>query len=84
MYKVKFSKKAEKAYKKLPAVVKVRIDQKIAYLQSTPKGIDTKKLTGYENTYRTRVGTYRIVFEIEDENLIVWVLDVGTRGGIYQ
>ena len=83
-YKVKFSKKAEKAYKKLPGNIKVRIDQKINYLRLTPRGNDTKKLVGNANAYRTRVGSYRIVYEIEDDKLLIWVLDVGPRGSIYQ
>ena len=36
-YEVKFSKKAEKAYKKLPGNIKLRIDQKINYLSMTTK-----------------------------------------------
>ncbi len=83
-YEVKFSKKAAKAYKKLPPNIKARIDQKINYLRLTPRGQDTKKLVGHENAYRTRVGSYRIVYEIEDGELLVWILDVGPRGGIYQ
>ena len=83
-YEVKFSKKASKAYKKLPGDVRLRIDQKINYLRYTPRGHDTKKLVGHENAYRTRVGNYRIVYEIEDEKLLVWILDVGPRGSIYQ
>ena len=83
-YEVKFSKKAEKAYKKLPGDIRQRIDQKINYLRATPRGHDTKKLVGQENVYRTRVGSYRIVYEIEDNKLLVWILDVGPRGSIYQ
>ena len=83
-YEVKFSKKAKKAYKKFPGNIKVRIDQKINYLCLTPRGSDTKKLVGNANAYRTRVGSYRIVYEIEDDNLLVWILDVGSRGSIYQ
>ena len=83
-YEVKFSKKAEKAYKKLPNNIKLRIDQKLDYLSSTPRGTDTKKLAGHENAYRTRVGDYRIVYEIEDDQLLVWILDLGHRGGIYR
>lgn len=83
-YEVKFSKKAEKAYKKLPGSIRLRIDQKINYLRATPRGKDTKKLSGHVNSYRTRVGGYRIVYEIEDGKLLVWILDVGPRGGIYQ
>lgn len=83
-YAVKFSKKAEKAYNKLPGNIRARIDQKINYLQNTPRGSDTKKLVGHTNAYRTRVGSYRIVYEIEDNELLVWILDVGSRGSIYQ
>ena len=84
MYEVKFSKKSAKAYKKLPPNIKARIDQKINYLRLTPRGPDTKKLAGHVNSYRTRVGSYRIVYEIEDSQLLVWILDVGPRGSIYQ
>lgn len=84
MYEVKFSKKASKAYKKLPGDVRIRIDQKLSYLRSSPRGADTKKLAGMQNAYRTRVGTYRIVYEIEDDKLIVWIVDVGHRSSIYQ
>lgn len=83
-YTVKFSKKATKAYNKLPSGVRLRIDQKIDYLTADPRGIDTKKLAGQINAYRTRVGTYRIVYEIEDNELIVWILDVGHRKDIYK
>jgi mRNA interferase RelE/StbE len=37
MYEVRFSKKAEKAYKKLPGEVRVRIEQKLEYLKRTPR-----------------------------------------------
>ncbi|GAB2191795.1 hypothetical protein MAH1_34030 [Sessilibacter sp. MAH1] len=84
MYDVKFSKNAEKAYNKLPANMRARIDQKIVYLRATPRGPDTKKLQGSQNTYRTRVGTYRIVFEISDGELLVWILDVDHRSSVYK
>lgn len=84
MYEVKFSKKAEKAYNKLPGNIRFRIDEKLNYLRATPRGPDTKKLSGMQNAYRTRVGDYRIVYEIEDDKLVVWIVDVGHRGSIYR
>lgn len=84
MYTVKFSKKADKAYKKLPRNIQSRIDEKLEYLRQTPRGTDTKKLSGMDGLYRTQVGNYRIVFEIEDNELVVWIVDVGPRGSIYQ
>lgn len=83
MYEIKFSKKAEKSYRKLPIPIKIRIDQKLEYLKNTPRGADTKKLVG-EDAYRTRVGDYRIVYEIDDKKIIVWIVDVGPRGSIYR
>lgn len=84
MYEIVFSKNAEKAYKKLPGDIRGRIDQKLNYLRVTPRGPDTKKLVGEQNAYRTRVGTYRIVYEIEDNALVVWILDMGHRSSIYK
>lgn len=83
-YTVRLSAKAEKAYRKLPASVRHRIDQKLEYLRATPRGSDTKKLVGQMNAYRTRVGDYRIVYEINDTELIVWIIDIGNRGDIYR
>ena len=83
-YRVEFSAKADKAYRKLAATIRRRIDEKIEYLRTTPRGSDTKKLAGHVNTYRTRVGDYRIVYDIEDAKLVVWILDVGHRGDIYR
>jgi len=47
MYEVRFSKKAERAYKRLPGDVKNRIDDKLNYLRQTPRGPDTKKTSRY-------------------------------------
>jgi len=44
MYEVKYSKKAEKEYNKLPKNIRDRIDKKIKYLKLTPRGTDTKEL----------------------------------------
>lgn len=83
-YEVRFSKKAEKAYNKLPVSIRLRIDEKLVYLRTTPRGGDTKKLSGQADAYRTRVGEYRIVYEIEDKQLLVWIIDVGHRRDIYR
>ena len=44
---------------------------------------DVKKLKGYENYYRLRVGDIRIIFEKEDDKLKIIVIDIGNRGQIY-
>jgi mRNA interferase RelE/StbE len=41
-------------------------------------------LKGYDNIYRKRLGDYRVVWEVMENRLVVLVLKVGQRQGIYQ
>jgi len=45
---------------------------------------DIKKLAGYSDRYRLRVGDYRIIYEIADEQLIILVVGVGHRREAYR
>jgi mRNA interferase RelE/StbE len=51
-------------------------------LAQTPRPQGYKKLKG-RSGYRIRVGDYRVIYEIEDEILIIQVVDVGHRKDIY-
>jgi len=82
-YIVKFSSQAVKDYRKLTPEMKRRVDQKLDYLRATPRGPDTKKLAGSDNLYRVRVGDYRIVFEIHDAELVVWIVRIKPRDSVY-
>jgi len=52
-------------------------------LTENPRPHGYKKLTG-RNGYRIRVGTYRILYDIFDTSLIIEVVNVGSRGGVYE
>jgi mRNA interferase RelE/StbE len=45
---------------------------------------DLKKLTGYSDRYRLRVGDYRIIYEIADRQLIILIVGVGHRREAYR
>ena len=45
---------------------------------------DTKPLSGAKNLYRLRVGTFRVIYTIMNDVLIVQVLDVGNHGDVYK
>jgi len=80
-FKVEFSKRAAKDYKKLPDNYKVLIDLALTKL-SEGIPIDIKPIIGEENIYRLRVGKYRILFtHIRDT---VLVTRVGVRGDVYK
>lgn len=81
MYQIIIKKKAKKFIDKLPINEKRRIASAIGQL---PNGEDIKKLKGYDELLRLRVGDYRIIYSVDNGKLIVYVIDVGNRGDIYK
>jgi mRNA interferase RelE/StbE len=77
-------RKAEKALKRLHGEILERTRQAIRALAENPRPIGYKKMTGYDNLYRIRVGDWRIIYAIEDDKLIILVLEVAPRGKIYR
>ncbi len=60
-----------------------RIVARIAKLADNPRPKGCEKLTG-EEKYRVRQGRYRIVYLIEDQELVVYIFKVGHRKDIYR
>lgn len=80
-YKVKFSKTAAKKYCKLPLSYKEMVDINLLNLVEN-KNTDIKKIIGVENCYRIRIGKYRILIIVDEDDLII--TDIGSRGEIYK
>jgi mRNA interferase RelE/StbE len=83
-YQIEISKSATKQLKKLPTDIKQRIDAKILDLGIDPRPSGVKKLKNTDNTYRVRVGDYRILYDIFDEILLIAVVEVGHRREVYK
>ena len=83
-YKVEFSKVASKQFKKLPENLQGRIQIKIDELATEPRPNGVKKLKDRENAYRIQVGTYRILYNIMDDLLLITVIRVGHRRDVYR
>ena len=81
MYQIIIKKKAKKFIDKLPNNEKKRI---IAAIELLPNGEDIKRLKGYSDLLRLRVGDYRIIYTVDNGKLIIYVIDVGNRGEIYK
>lgn len=81
IYHIIIEKPALKFLDKQPLPQRKRILQAI---QKLPEYGDIKPLVGYENLYRLRVGTYRIIYTIEQDLLIIRVMNVGNRGDVYK
>lgn len=84
MYQIELTNGATKQLNKLPSNIKERIDIKILDLAIEPRPNGVKKIKGDENSYRIRVGDYRIIYEIYDDILLITVVRVGHRSKIYK
>ncbi len=83
-FTVRISKRAERELRNIDRRDRIRIAARIDQLASNPRPDDVKKLAGGEALYRIRVGDYRILYRIEDEELLVLVVRVGARGEVYR
>jgi mRNA interferase RelE/StbE len=73
LYSVMISKSARREVKRIPASVVERIAAVIRAFPGQPRPHGSLKLEGEEDTYRIRVGNYRIVYEINDANKTVFI-----------
>jgi mRNA interferase RelE/StbE len=61
-----------------------RITQRILALADNPRPPGVEKLSGTNEKYRIRQGNFRILFEIQDDTLVVYVVRIGDRKEIYR
>jgi mRNA interferase RelE/StbE len=84
VYRVEITPHARKQLDKLPQQARERIETKIAALATDPRPPGSIKLAGTQNTYRIRVGMYRVIYEIHDAVLLVIVTEVVKRADAYK
>lgn len=82
-YSIGFASSARQALRRLEAKVRVRIAERIEALEDDPRPPGCKKMAGAD-LWRIRIGDYRVVYSIEDAQLIVLVVRVGHRREIYR
>jgi mRNA interferase RelE/StbE len=84
MYRVVTTKSFDKALARLPLNWQKRIVAKVKEVAVDPYAPNNNltKLQGRDG-YRLRVGDWRVIYELQDERLIMLVLDMGARGDIY-
>jgi mRNA interferase RelE/StbE len=82
-YSIEFKPSAQRQLARLHQAIVPRLQAKIDALAENPRPNGYKKLQGFQNRYRIRVGEYRVIYEIHDEILLVLIVKVGPRGDIY-
>jgi mRNA interferase RelE/StbE len=61
-----------------------RVSAAIDALATNPRPQGAKVLTGMTRVLRVRLGDYRIVYQVQDDQLVVLVIDIGHRREIYR
>ena len=84
MYNIEIKKKALKELRSLPIGYISKISNKIDALQNNPRPSGCTKLKNSKNSYRIRVGVYRILYNIYDDILIVQVIKIANRSHVYK
>ena len=82
-YRVTLAASAEKELGGLPSKMIVRMLRRIEGLARSPRPAGCKKLKGGDNEWRIRVGSYRIVYEIDDTAKTVDVTRIAHRREVY-
>jgi mRNA interferase RelE/StbE len=84
-YSIEILPAAIKAMRALPKRDLERVDRRIRSLADDPRPPSAIPLKGSgRGLWRVRVGDYRILYQIQDDRLIVMVVDVGNRRDIYR
>ncbi len=82
-YAVLILKKAQKELSLVPQKEYEKIKKSIIDLSENPRHANCLKLTGREG-WRLRIGNYRVIYEIDDKDKTVLILQIGHRKYIYK
>ena len=83
-YRIEFTSSGMRDFSKLTDDVQQRLMPKIDALAHEPRPMGVQKLQGRVNRYRIRVGDYGVVYEIQDRILVVLIVRIGHRRGVYR
>ena len=85
-YRVVLAPDAERRLSKLETTVQRRIIRALHELEVEPRPRGAAPLAGRpgDRTWRIRLGDYRVIYEIRDDQLLVLVVRLGHRGEVYR
>ncbi len=84
IYSIQFRPAALKNLERFPKRDLVRIKKKIEELGRNLPAPNTTKIKGNNSFHRVRTGDYRIIYEIQDDRLIILIVKIGHRKDIYK
>ena len=83
-YSVSYEATARKELGKLDRQVARRVARAITALGANPRPAACRRLVGYDELWRIRVGAHRVIYTIKDTELIVLALRIAHRSEVYR
>ncbi len=83
MWTVITGKPVQRRLARIPNPDKDRIKQAIKVLSANPEQLDIKPLTGRDE-HRLRVGDWRLIMKINEEEKLIFIRALGSRGDVYK
>jgi mRNA interferase RelE/StbE len=83
-YSIEFRPSVLKNLARFPKRDLVRIKKKIEELGRDLPDPNTTKMKGNHSFHRVRTGDYRIIYEIQDDRLIILIVKIGHRKDVYK
>lgn len=75
---------AERQFAKIERESQRKLRAAIEMLAECPRPRGCRKLIGYQDVYRIRVGRYRVIYSVDDAKVIVLILKLGHRRAVYR
>lgn len=82
-YRVSILRRAQKELANLPSEAFERVRDTLRGLADDPRPLGCKKLQGREG-WRIRVGNYRVLYKIDDDQKTIEVVHIGHRRDVYR
>ncbi len=83
-YSVEIKPPARKELEALPDTVLARVVRKLESLRDMPRPAGCKKLKGYKDQWRVRVGDWRVIYLIDDTAKLVSITRIAHRRDVYE
>jgi mRNA interferase RelE/StbE len=83
-YGVEIKPSARRELEKLNNTLIARLAKKIKSLGTNPRPAGCRKLRGYKDFWRVRVGNYRVVYIIDDDAKMVSITRIAHRKEVYE
>jgi mRNA interferase RelE/StbE len=83
-YQIEWKRSAQKELRKLPAEMIQQIIEAVNALSENPFPPGCRKLAGSEQTWRMRIGNYRIIYNVFSSSLVIEIVRIAHRKDAYR